>query len=170
MLMCICPLDSFFFCNIYDGRRVKSISRNIYIDLFRFVCYFFFYCYTHPYVCYKLFKKFVFASLSIIHSFIHSFTHSLSFFFTRPFISFFSGFSRRIFCIKQNGIFLALEEKIHSSTFISFLIHRPSIFNRNRPLFANLINLCQLDFRFFPPYYRDLLCNDSLAQKNRSSI
>lgn len=130
------------FCNIYIWWKAYKIdfAKHIHrLVSFCFVCCFSSFIVTHiPYVCYKLFKKFVFASL--FHSFIHSFTlfllHSPVYFF------FFSGFSRRIFCIKQNGIFLALEEKIHSSTFISFLIHRPSIFNRNSPFFANLINLC----------------------------
>lgn len=82
------------------------------------VCFFFPFCFfivTHPYACYELFKKFALAlSLVLLHS-LRPFSLFLS-------LSFFSGFSRWFFRTKQNGIFLALEEKIHSSTFISFLI------------------------------------------------
>lgn len=73
-----------------------------------------FFIVIHPYACYKLFKKFVFSlSLSL------SRTSLPSVLLRSPFVRlFFSGFFNRFFRTKQNGIFLALEEKIHSSTFI----------------------------------------------------
>lgn len=104
-----------------DEMRRVSRSRGTYTStcLLRFalfICLFFFlFCFivTHPYACYELFKKFALA--------LHS---SRSFFSLAIYVrslSFFSGFFRWFFRTKQNGIFLALEEKIHSSTFISFL-------------------------------------------------
>jgi hypothetical protein len=56
-------------------RHVKSISRNIYIDVSVLSALLLLYIVTHPYVCYKLFKKFLFALLSfvLLYSSVHLF-------------------------------------------------------------------------------------------------
>lgn len=106
------------------GLRRVSRFRGTYTSTFCLLAYFalfvfFFFCFfivTHPYACYELFKKFSLALLPLVRSSSLA-TFALSLSFSLFFLDFFAGFFRT----KQNGIFLALEEKIHSSTFISLI-------------------------------------------------
>lgn len=88
---------------------------------FFFLCYFYFTRHIHQGIFFPLLHLHTF-STNYLKSFI-------------PRFAFFRTFSHRFFRIKQNGIFLALEEKIHFST--SFINSLPSSHFFNHALLAS---------------------------------